>query len=59
MEYRNTKTGIILKTSSSISGKNWEPVEKPAPEPEKPVTEPETKAVTKNGRNRKKQLRNN
>lgn len=43
MEYRNTKTGIIITVASPVTGEFWEPVEKPAPE--KPKAEPRRKAV--------------
>lgn len=28
MEYRNTKTGVVITVSSEISGENWEPIKK-------------------------------
>lgn len=33
MEYRNTKTGVVVSVSSELKG-NWEPI-KSAPEPKK------------------------
>lgn len=50
MEYKNKVTGIILDFASPISGENWEPVETPAPEPEKQAEEPKKRTVKKNGR---------
>lgn len=32
MEYRNTRTGVVITVSSEISGEGWEPVKK-APTP--------------------------
>ncbi len=32
--YRNVKTGEVVETSTKVSGANWEPVEKEAPEQE-------------------------
>lgn len=28
MEYRNTKTGVVISVDSEISGGNWEPIKK-------------------------------
>lgn len=51
MKFRNRRNGIVLNNMpDTFSGKNWEPVEEPAP-----VTEekPKTKksSVKKNGQN--------
>ena len=36
MKFRNIRTGIVVELPDNFSGKNWEPVETPAPkEPEK------------------------
>lgn len=38
MKFRNRRSGIVLDMPDNFSGKNWEPVEIPAPVYEKPKT---------------------
>lgn len=40
MDYRNTRTGVVISVNSEISGE-WEPVTAPEPEPKK-QTKPRT-----------------
>lgn len=42
MKVRNTKTGAVVDVKSPVSGRNWEPLDAPAP-----VAEPEKKAPAK------------
>lgn len=37
MNYRNTKTGEIVRTTGKVKGKNWEPIQEP---PEAPPEAP-------------------
>ena len=51
MEYRNIKTGVVISTVDKISGKDWELVKAPNPQPIKePEVEVDKEAPKKKGK---------
>ena len=45
MEYQNTKTGFILATECTISGKNWVRIDKSEPGGQAPASAPKVEEV--------------